>query len=238
MLFFFFAGYEPRRFTWRARREEERPAGKNYIFVVFQNCVPPSVVYAVNSSFSDTFFFFCFSPNRAPEVQLAAFSIPSIYPASAWPSDHGSVQNPRPQSLNQPAGLHQCLVQLRTIPEPLAKPRSRRLQQHGERQRQQRPQAIHERAERTRQCWSRYRRSPTTRLVPRETRPSSVFLFPFSRTAVTCGRIWWIPRAGRLPGGGRADSRGGRVVWCHHQRQQTPSEETAALSSPEGETAR
>lgn len=29
LFFFFFAGYEPRRFTWRARREEERPAGKN-----------------------------------------------------------------------------------------------------------------------------------------------------------------------------------------------------------------
>lgn len=165
MLFFFFAGYEPRRFTWRARREEERPAGKTNIFVVFQNCVPPSVVYAVDSTFSNTIFFFCFSPYRAPEVQHAAFSIPSIYPASAWPSDHGSAQNPRPQSLNQSARLHQCLVQLRAIPEPLAKPRSRRLQQHGERQqrrqRQQRPEAIHERDERTRQRWSRYRRSPS-----------------------------------------------------------------------------
>lgn len=166
---------------------------KTSIYVVFQNYVPPSVVYAVNSTFSNTFFFFCFSPCRAPEVQLAAFSIPSIYPASAWPSGHGSIQNPRPQSLNQSAGLHQCLVQLCAIPEPLAKPRSRRLQHHGgrRRQRQQRPQAIHERDERTRQRWSRYRRCPfTTRLVPTENRPSSVFLFPFSRTAVTRGRIW------------------------------------------------
>lgn len=31
MLFVFtFVGYEPRRFTWRSRREDERPAGKSF----------------------------------------------------------------------------------------------------------------------------------------------------------------------------------------------------------------
>lgn len=127
------------------------------------------------------FIFFCFSPYRAAEVQLAAFSIPSISPASAWPSDHGSVQNPHPQSPSQSACLYQCLVQLRTIPEPLAKPQSRRLQHHGERQRwqrQQRPEAVPERDERTRQRWSRYGRSPPQQIYhPGKTLPPVCFSF-------------------------------------------------------------